>query len=160
MAITATRAGSDQTAGGHRPGAGVDGAVGRDRADHADDEHGEERSGQGGGEGAAERGRLQLRRRADGDDGEHCHRGADRGADEDGWERGHAEEAGQPRRADAAQHAQPQVAPAFASHQDPGRCEQRAGRREPGQADGRHGPAHHLGQSIGVPRHGGPDRSV
>ena len=46
MAITATRAGSDQTAGGHPPGAGVDGAVGRDRADHADDEHGHERAGQ------------------------------------------------------------------------------------------------------------------
>ena len=39
------------------------------------------------------------------------------------------------------------------AHQDPGRGEQGAGRHEPGQADGRDGPAHHLGQPIRVPGH-------
>ena len=160
MAITATRAGSTR-----RRAVTVRGRVSTVRLAATapttpTTSTASERAGQGGGEGAAERGRLQLRRRADRDDGEHRHRRADRGADEDGRERGHAEEAGQPRRADAAQDAQPQVAPAFARHQDPGRREQRAGRREPGQADGRHGPAHHLGQPIGVARHGGQTGGV
>ena len=104
--------------------------------------------------GAPERGRLQLRRGTDGDHGEQCHGRADRGADEDRGERGHAEEAGQSRRTDTSQHAQPQVAPTFTSHQHPGRSEQRAGRGEPRQADGRDGSADDLGQAVGVAGHG------
>ena len=100
-------------------------------------------------------GRLQLRRRADRDDGEHRHRRADRRADEDGRERGHAERPASRVGPTPRRHAA-EVAPAFRAIRTRPR-EQRAGRREPGQADGRHGPAHHLREASAYPSRARPE---